>query len=163
MKTYKIAAALSALALATTLVACGSPSSYEQTLLDEASGIKVTAENASAGSSAVTENAITVEEGDVIVISPFTQNGSFHLTITSQDGKTTVYDDDASGKVLFSIEAEPGVYNVTTSSNGVTGWMTVFAESQDDINEQDEALEDAFEREGVEGEAPKTEVKDQED
>ena len=142
----KITSAVAALALALTLGACTSSSSaYAQYTLDDVSGIKVEAENADEDSSATTEGAITVEEGDTIVISPNIEKGSIHLTITSEDGKTTVYDDDVSGKVMFTQAAKPGVYNVTTSGNGTTGEMTVFAQSQDELAKQDADLAEAIE------------------
>ena len=142
----KITSAVAALALALTLGACSSTSSsYAQQTLDEVSGIKVEAENAGSDSSATTEGAITVEEGDTIVISPNIEKGSIHLTITSEDGKTTVFDDDVSGKVMFTQAAKPGVYNVTTSGNGATGEMMVFAQSQDELAKQNADLADAIE------------------
>jgi len=145
MKLNKIVAAATTLALALTLVACsGGTSTYAQETLDEVSGIKVTAENAGSDQEATTEGAIEVEEGDTIVISPDTTKGSFHLTITAADG-TNIYDDDAEGKVLYTIAAAPGEYSVTTSGNNVTGWMTVFAQSQDELAAQDEALDSALE------------------
>ena len=145
MKFGKLTSAALALVLAVTLGACGkSTSTYSQEMLDEASGIKVTAENGQTTDEALTEGAITVKEGDVIVISPFTEKGSFHLTITSSDGKV-IYDDDASGKVLYTIGAEPGVYDVKTNGNDVTGWMTVAAQSTEDLMAQDEALQEALE------------------
>lgn len=146
----KFASIVAALSLALTLGACSSSaSSYDQVTLDEASGIKVTAENAGADSSATTDGAITVGENDSIMISPFTEKGSFHLTITSEDGKKTVYDDDVSGKNLFTIEAEPGVYDVTTSGNGVTGWMTVAAQNNDELAEQNDQLNEVLEDQGI--------------
>ena len=150
----KIAAALTAATLAVTLVACGGPTTFEQTLLDEAEGIKVVAQNADTNSSATSEGVLTLEEGDVIVISPNMENGSFHLTITSEDGKNTVYDDDASGRIMFSIEAEPGTYDVTTTGNGgTTGEMTVFVQEKEELEQQDEALEAALESELAEQES----------
>ena len=142
----KITSAVAALALALTLGACSSTSSsYAQETLDEVSGIKVEAENAGTDSNATTEGTITVEEGDTIVISPNIEKGSIHLTITSEDGKTTVFDDDVSGKVMFTQAAKPGVYNVTTSGNGATGEMMVFAQSQDELAKQNADLADAIE------------------
>lgn len=147
MKIGKLASATLALVLAVTLGACGK-SSYAQETLTEASGIKVTAENGKSSDEAFTEGAITVNEGDVIVISPFTEKGSFHLTITSSEGEV-IYDEDASGKVLYTIGAKPGVYDVTTSGNDVTGWMTVFAQSKADIIAQDESLKEVLDEEGI--------------
>ena len=98
-KLRSIASAICALALGMTLVACGGPSSYSQELLTEASGIKVTCEN-SKGDTALSEGAIVVEENGIVVISPDLTKGSIHVKITSEDGKTTVYDDDADGRIL---------------------------------------------------------------
>lgn len=149
-KIVAIAFACCAFALMLGLVACGGASSLAQETLDEADGIKVTAENAGPGNSATTGGAITVKEGDVIVISPFTDKGSFHLTITSTDGKVVAYDDDAEGKVMYSIEAEPGTYDVTTKGNGgTTGWMTVFSQNAQELAEQDASLNAELEKAGV--------------
>ena len=87
MKPMRFAALCASLALAVLLVAC-SHSSYTQELLTDAVGIKVTAENADSSQTATTEGTLVVNEGDAVVISPFTEKGSFHLTITSEDGKT---------------------------------------------------------------------------
>jgi len=142
MRAPKLASAVAAFALAASLVACGGggPASYGHELLDEAVGIRVTAENADNTHTATTEGALDVKDGDVIVISPFLDKGSIHVTITSQDGKTIVYDDDADGKVMYNVEAAPGTYNVTTTANNATGWVTIFAESAKEQAEQNAAL-----------------------
>lgn len=145
MKPMKFAALVASLALAVMLVACGGPTSYSQELLTEAVGIKVTAENADSSQTATTEGALVVNEGDTVVISPFTEKGSFHLTITSEDGKTVAYDDDASGKILYTIGIDPGTYTVTTSGNNVTGWMTVAVHSQEELAMQEQSLNEALE------------------
>lgn len=149
-KNIAIVFACCAFALMLGLTACAGGSSLSQNTLDEASGIKVTAENASSGSSATTGGAVTVKEGDVIVISPFTEKGSFHLTIASTDGKVVAYDDDVEGKVMFAINAKPGTYDVTTKGNGgTTGWMTVFSQSAQELVEQDASLAAELEKAGA--------------
>ena len=154
MKVTKIASVAAASLLALTLMACTtSSSSYEQYTLDEASGIKVEAENAGSDSEAVTESAIEVKEGDVIVISPVTDKGSFHLTITSDADKSVIYDEDVEGRVLYTVAAKPGTYTVTTNGNNVTGWMTVFAQSQDELAAQDASLDEALEEAGLDAQA----------
>lgn len=156
MKVTKIASVAAASLLTLTLMACSSSSStYVQYTLDEASGIKVEAENAGSDQEAMTESAIEVKEGDVIVISPVTDKGSFHLTITSDADKSVIYDEDVEGRVLYTIEAKPGTYTVTTNGNNVTGWMTVFSQSQQELANQDAALAEALE--GTDVEAPATE------
>lgn len=150
MKFKLFASLLVAFALSAGLVACSvETQSYAQATLDEASGIKVEAENADSSNTATTDGAITVGANDVILISPFTEKGSFHLTITSEDGANTIYDNDVEGKVLFTIPAAPGTYDVTTSGNKVTGWMVVCAADQTDQAEQDAALAELLEQNGI--------------
>lgn len=146
MKVSKIASVAAASLLAFTLMACsGGSSSYAQYSLDAVSGVKVEAENADSDNEATSEGAIEVKEGDVIVISPVTDKGSFHLTITSDADKSVIYDEDVEGRVLYTIEAKPGTYTVTTNGNNVTGEMTVFAQSQDELAAQDASLDEALE------------------
>ncbi|MDO4533387.1 MAG: hypothetical protein Q4C36_06650 [Coriobacteriia bacterium] len=152
MRITKFALVALAAALAFALAACSGPSSYSQELLEEADGIKVIAENAGSDQTALTEGAITVKEGDVIVISPCMEKGSFHLTITSQDGKTVAYDDDASGRVYFTIDAEPGVYDVKTSGNDATGWMTVFSSNAEEEAAMNASLEEVLDANGIDKE-----------
>jgi hypothetical protein len=148
MKVAKITKALAALALSVVLAACGAHS-LGIDLLEDASGVKVTAENAGSKDAAVSEGAITVAEGDVIVISPCLDKGSFHLTITSSDGEA-IYDDDVDGKVYFMIDAEPGTYDVTTSGNRVTGWMTVFSQNKDDEAAINDSLDETLAENNIE-------------
>lgn len=152
--TTKLASAAAAFALTFSLVACGGgprPSTFKQETLPEADGIKVTSENAAANSSATTQGAFTVAEGDLVVVSPDVSKGSFHLTITSTDGSKTVYDDNANGHVMFNVNAETGTYDVkTTAYQGTTGTMTVFSMKKSEQDAQNDALEDALAKENIE-------------
>ena len=144
MKTAKFMKTVAGLALCLVLAACGAHS-LGVDMLEDASGVKVTAENAGSKDSAFSESAITVAEGDVIVISPCLDKGSFHLTITEHDSGTVVYDDIAEGRIMYAIEAGPGTYDVEVSGNGATGWMTVFSESGEDLEAQDASLAETLE------------------
>lgn len=156
MRAPKLASAVAAFALAASLVACGGgPASYGHELLDEADGIRVTAENADSTHTATTEGALEVEAGDVIIISPFLDKGSIHVTITSKDGKTTVYDADAEGKVMYDVQAAPGTYNVTTTANNATGWVTIFAQSAQELADQNASLVEELKNKGVDDETVK--------
>ena len=148
MKMTTVAKTLATLALSLSLVACGAHTlTLEQ--LDEASGVKVTAENAGADDEVTSGGAITVADGDTIIISPCLDKGSFNLTITNQEDGTVVYDEKAEGRVMFQTGAVPGVYDVKVSGNKATGWMTVFAAPVDEITEQDASLAGALEELGV--------------
>lgn len=151
MRLGKIMATMTALAAAGMLAACGAAaSSLAMDSLDEADGVKVVAENAGEDKVATLGGAIEIGDGDVLVISPFLDKGALHLTVTSGDGKVTAYDDDADGKVMFSVDAEPGTYDVqVTGVDGATGWMTVFAQDADELAAQDASLGEALEEAGV--------------
>ena len=145
----KLAAAIAVLALSCMLVACGKAATLSMEALDAVSGVRVTAENAGPDQTASSAGAITVGDGDAIIISPCMDKGGFHLTIASGDGKTVVFDDVAEGRVLFQVDAAPGTYDVTASGEGATGWMTVFAQPMDELAEQDASLAEALEKAGV--------------
>jgi len=152
MKVSRVASIAMALVLTLVLAACGGKAStLTSDLLDEASGIRVEAENAGAEQSISTEDAITVKEGEVIVVSPCMDKGAFHLTITGEDG-TVVYDDKAEGRIMYQVAALPGVYDVSVTGDGATGWMTVFAFSADELAAQDEALATTLSDLGIDAE-----------
>lgn len=148
MKINKLVKVLAALVLCGVLVACGKHSLAIE-LLEDAPGVRVTAENAGKDNVATSEGAITVADGDVIVISPCLDKGSFNLTITNHDDGTVVYDDVAEGRIWFQTEATPGTYDVSVSGNKATGWMTVFAASSEFVSGQDESLAETLEDQGV--------------
>ncbi len=146
MKKTRILCAAAVMVLAVALAACSLKHSLSLELLEEASGIKVEAENAGKDDVVSSEGAIVVNEGDVIVISPCMDRGSFNLTIVSADDGTVVYDDIADGRIYFQIDALPGTYDVTVSGNGATGWMTVFSTSAEELSAQEESLGEALEQ-----------------
>lgn len=150
MRTKRVIGTLAAIAMAGTLFACGkAESKLTIDLLDEASGVKVVATNAGAEQSVSTAGAITVEDGDVLVISPCLDKGSLHLTVTSSDGNTVAYDDDVDGRIMFQTEATPDTYDVYVEGKDATGWMTVFAQDADELAEQDASLDEALTEAGV--------------
>jgi hypothetical protein len=141
------------LALALALASCAkATASLSTELLDEVSGIRVVAENAGEDNVAISQGVIEVKDNDTIVISPDVSKGQFHLAITPGDGGDPIFDEDVDGHVLFTIGSEPGSYDVEVSGReGVTGWMTVFAQSQDELAAQDESLKEELEEAGVDG------------
>ena len=144
-KFIKIAAIAAVIVFALSLAACGKQGTIGVDFLDEADGVKVTAENANSDQVTVAAQAFTVDEGEVVVISPCLDNGSFHLKIEGTNGGAVLYDEDVDGRVLFTIEAAPGVYDVTANGNGgTTGWMTVFSQSAAEISNMDAALDEAL-------------------
>lgn len=149
MKKTRIAAMLLVMVLVVGLAACGKHSLTLE-LLDEASGVRVTAENAGSDDIVSSEGAITVSDGDVIIISPCMDKGGFHLTITGDDGATVVYDEDVDGRIWFQTGAVPGTYDVAVSgTGGSTGWMTVFSASADDLEAEGQSLEEALTDAGI--------------
>ena len=160
-KAFTLTAVVTLVFAVFALAAC-SKSTYSQEVLENDTGgmyLKITAENASE-SSATTSEALSVEDGDVIVISPDLTKGAIHVTITSTDGKEIAYDDDADGRVLFTVEAQPGTYDAkTTGVNGATGSMTIFTMSAAEFGEQNAALEEILEKNGIDSSAAQTKTK----
>ncbi len=148
MKASTITKAMLALVFACVLAACVKASSLTLEPLTEASGVRITAENAGADQAASSTGAIIVTDGDVIIVSPCLDKGSFHLTMTEADG-TVIFDDKVSGRVMFQTGAVPGTYDVIVSGEGATGWMTVFATQADEITKEDVSLAEALADAGV--------------
>ena len=153
MKALKIVAVAAAFALVMSLAACAAQASFSLEELEYDDGtpgtyLKATAENGAEGTS-ILGSALTVGEGDVVVLSPVTESGSFHVTITSSDKQAVAYDDDVSGRVMFTIQLAPGTYDVSVAGNNVTGYMTIAAHSAAEIAAQNESLGKALEENGI--------------
>lgn len=153
MKSLRIVAIAVAAALVLALGACaGGMLSLEELEYDDGSGgtyLKATAENGANGTESFSERALTVGEGDVIVLSPFTENGSFHVTITSSDDKSVAYEDDVSGRVLFSVGVAPGTYDVSVGANSVTGSMTIAVRDSAELAAENESLAEALKESNI--------------
>lgn len=114
-------------------------------IIAETGAFKVTADNADAKAAIETEEAITLKEGDVLLVSPDLTRGKMQLTITSKSGEV-VYDEEKSGRVLSTHEIAPGVYNVnvTCKEAGTTGSLLVVGTSAEDYEKQNGALDAAL-------------------
>ena len=162
MKKYtKILSACTTFVLCVMLTGCISTStaSYKQYTLEDVSGIKVEAENATEDQETLTEGGLVVTEKDRVCISPLCDEGSFHVTITPNGGTEPVYDEDAEGRVLYYIDLQPGTYDVTTYGNGVTGELVIAAQNSDDIAAMDASLDEALADAGVDPETVKSDDK----
>lgn len=162
MKKYtEILSACTAFVLCVMLTGCISTStaSYKQYTLEDISGIKVEAENATEDQKTLTEGGLVVTEKDRVCISPLCDEGSFHVTITPNGGTEPVYDEDAEGRVLYYIDLQPGTYDVTTYGNGVTGELVIAAQNSDDIAAMDASLDEALADAGVDPETVKSDDK----
>ena len=151
MKFAKLGPIATALALALVLVGCGNgaPSSFHQNRLTDASGVRVEAQNAGPDMEATTEAAFTIKDDDVILISPNVDEGSFHVTIAQTGSNNIIFDEDVSGKMLFTIEGDHGTYDITTRGNRVTGALVIAAQNEKAFTQQNESLESVLETEGV--------------
>lgn len=151
MKFAKLGPIATALALALVLVGCGNgaPSSFHQNRLTDASGIRVEAQNAGPDMEATTEAAFTIKDGEVILISPDVDEGSFHVTIAQTGSNKIVFDEDVNGKMLFTIEVDHGTYDITTRGNRVTGALVIAAQNERAFVQQNEGLESILETEGT--------------
>ena len=148
MKHFNVMAGVATLALSVALVGCGADgksAAYTQTPLseDSASGIQVVAENAH-DQKATNKDVLTVNDGELIIVSPLTEKGSFHVTITSSDGFTTVYDEDVDGTALKTVDAGPGTYSVSTQASDVTGSIVISTQNAEEFKKQNDELDKAL-------------------
>ena len=145
MGNRRFVSVLSSVMLTAALVACGAKSVLTLDALDEVSGVRVTADNASADDVVASGGAIVVAQGDVLAISPDFQSGDVRLTVTSQDGSTVAFDDKVEGRGFFTVDVEPGAYDVKVTGDGATGTLNVFAMPESAIEEQGTSLKEQLE------------------
>ena len=122
MKTQRIAMVAAAFALATTLGACGKGTL--STNMTNEGAVEIVAKEADIATT-TTAGSITVAEGECIVISPVVEEGFIRVTIETGDGKVTVYDKDVTGTEYFTVDAEPGIYDVVTAAENATGHVVI--------------------------------------
>ena len=146
MKVRKIASLASAIALAATLVACGS--GKLNTSMTNEGAVQIEAEKANAATT-VTAGTISVADDECIVICPALKEGFIRVTIETGDGKTKVYDKDVSGSDFFSVDAAPDTYEVVTSAEDATGCVVVFTSKKNDLATTNDALAQALAEVGV--------------
>ena len=127
MKTRRIATVVAALALATTLGACGKGTL--STNMTNEGAVEIVAKEADIATT-TTAGSITVDEGQCIVISPVVEEGFIRVTIETGDGKVTVYDKDVTGTEYFTVDADPGIYDVVTAAENATGHVVILTAEQ---------------------------------
>ena len=127
MKTRSIATAVAVLVLAITLGACGKGTL--STNMTNEGAVEIVAKEADIATT-TTAGSITVDEGQCIVISPVVEEGFIRVTIETGDGKVTVYDKDVTGTEYFTVDADPGIYDVVTAAENATGHVVILTADQ---------------------------------
>lgn len=142
MKSFKLASFATAFALAASLAACGAGTFH--TDVDENGKIEITAEHAT-NPQTTNITSISVNAGECIVVNPLLESGSIHLTIEDGTGATKVFDGDVDGKIMFTVDAEPGIYEVVVSPSAATGTMSILTGDPEALGQADAALDELVE------------------
>lgn len=127
------------------LVGCAREGTLTHETIAETGALRVTADNASEGADVAAKGAVTLKEGDALLVSPDLQSGRLEVTLRDASGKTA-FDMEASGRVLDTHAVAPGTYDVgvTCKETGTTGALVVSAVSANEFKGQTEALDAAL-------------------
>ncbi len=130
MKMRKIFVTLVSLLLCVGITACGKKTVLTLTMEDDPSVITITTDGPGTQDGVLSQDAVTVAEGERIVVTPDFSKGSVTLRISSKDGANTVYDDKVEGTDPLLIEAAPGDYTISVkgTDDGAVGSMTICAQ-----------------------------------
>lgn len=149
---------LAALVLAIVVCLAGCNSEHVLTLetIEETGAIKVTATNA--GPDDQVTSSITIEEGQVLLVSPVFDSGEMRVVLSRgsdiEDPANVALDLMVSGRVLDTYEMEPGDYTVSVigTDSRATGSMVIFNPTAEEIAAQDASLAEALVQAGVDPE-----------
>ena len=125
--------------------------------IEETGAIKVTATNA--GPDDQVTSSITIEEGQVLLVSPDLTSGEMRVVLSHdgsdlEDPENVALDLMVSGRVLDTYEMEPGDYTVSVigTDSRATGSMVIFNPSAEEVAAQDASLAEALVQAGVDPE-----------
>ena len=149
---------LAALVLAIVVCLAGCNSEHVLTLetIEETGAIKVTATNA--GPDDQVTSSITIEEGQVLLVSPVFDSGEMRVVLSRgsdiEDPANVALDLMVSGRILDTYEVEPGDYTVSVigTDSRATGSMVIFNPTAEEIAAQDASLAEALVQAGVDPE-----------
>ena len=134
------------------LAGCAGQGTLSSEILDDTGAYKVIANDAAKNSAIKVDSLVTIEEGQLLLVSPDLQMGSLDVKLTSASGEV-VFEEDVSGRVLDTYEVKPGKYDisVTCTTNGTTGVLVVNPVDAEEFAKQDAGLEAALAEAGVSG------------
>lgn len=155
MRTVLVACACILAVCTVVLTGCGSKGAgtLSSEIIAETGAFKATASDAKLDAGVGASAAITIKDGDVLMVSPDLTQGKMQVTLTDDSGKVA-FDQEVSGRVLDTYEVDPGTYdiNMTCKEAGTTGTVLAASNNKEELAAQDKALDEALEEAGVETE-----------
>lgn len=119
-------------------------------ILEETGAFKVTADNTSKDSGLMVSGAVTLKEGDVLLVSPDLTKGKLHVKLLD-DADNAVFDEDVDGRVLDTYQIDPGEYAISVDcvEGGTTGSLVIAAVNAEEFEQQSDDLVEALTNAGV--------------
>lgn len=151
MRHNALAGIMASLALAGSLVACGAQGgTLSNDIDDETGAVTFTADRASG--SAIGGATVTLEEGQLLLVSPNMESGALTLRVSDgvigEDAKMNVIVNESfDGKAIRTYDLGPSEYTLgVTAPDGATatGTLVVSAVDADEYEAQNEQLSDAL-------------------
>lgn len=135
------------------LVGCGGTAgagTLSSEVIAETGAFKAHAENADVDASVGLADAVVMESGDVLMVSPDLTQGKVEVTLIDDAGGVA-FDREVDGRVLDTYEVEPGTYDVEVkvTEAGTTGDVVICPNNEEEFNATTESLEDTLEQNGV--------------
>lgn len=141
------------LVCAPALFGCGAKGggTLSSEFVSETGAFRVMADNADANAGVSVSGAVTLKEGDILLVSPDLTSGDLLVKLTDGSG-VTAFDEVVSGRVLSTHEVAPGTYDVSVTCNrtGTTGSLVIAAQSAEELEKQNQELEEVLDRLDVE-------------
>ena len=131
------------LASVLALAGCaGGKGTLSAEVIAETGAFKIVASDAPNNAGIKSAGAVTLKDGDALIVSPDLQKGSLQVTITSGSG-TVVLDEKVDGRILDTYEVNPGTYDVevTCKQAGTTGALVIAATNAAEFEKQNKDLE----------------------
>ena len=119
--------------------------------IEETGAFQVTADNADRDAGIGTDNAVTLKEGDELLVSPDLTKGRVQVTLKDKS-ENVAFDKEVTGRVLNTYEVAPGTYDVkiVCKEAGTTGTVLVTNKNAKENAAENKALEKTLEEVGAE-------------
>lgn len=120
----RIAALISALALACALTACGSSTEASNPISvnSDTNGVHAVAQYSANGSGTGT---ITITDGFGLSVNHSATKGSFHVTALEGETNKAIFDEKLEGNGVHNVDVKPGTYTVVISADKATGTVDI--------------------------------------
>lgn len=151
MKKRTVFALIAAFVFAFMLAACSGNGTFGSEFVEETGAFRVVADDAPKDATVKVSGALTIEEGQLLLVSPDLTSGRVQLRILGADDEA-VFDEEVGGRILDTYTIAPGEYTVEVINlrNGTTGTMLVFGIDEEEFAQENASLEEALSQGGIE-------------